>query len=209
MKPTYIHMVRHGEVHNPDQILYGRIPGFGLSKKGIRQAQHTGRLLKSKPLSALYSSPLLRARQTAREIIRLHTGLTLHLSKHLNEVCTPSEGSPGREVDARQGDLYSDCPIGFEQPRDLVARSRAFFARALKHQPGGHVVAVTHGDIIVFTVLWALGAATIPSNKTRLRQAGFPVAYPEHASITTLTFIGSSKNARPDISYLNPAVESI
>ena len=29
--PTVVHLVRHGEVHNPEKVLYGRLPGFRLS----------------------------------------------------------------------------------------------------------------------------------------------------------------------------------
>jgi broad specificity phosphatase PhoE len=34
-----VHLLRHGEVHNPDGVLYGRLPGFRLSDLGERQAQ--------------------------------------------------------------------------------------------------------------------------------------------------------------------------
>lgn len=205
MNATHIHLVRHGEVHNPDNILYGRLPRFALSTEGRQQARRTGRYLQSLRLAALYSSPMLRARQTAREIIHRQKGVQLHLSKDLNEVCTAFEGRPGAEVDARNGDVYTGCPAGFEQPWDLVARAKAFFTRTLKRHPGRHVVAVTHGDIVVFSALWALGAAVTPANKTRLIPAGFPVGYPEHASITTLLFEGGSMEDPPRVVYLNPS----
>ena len=38
MQATTIHFVRHGEVHNPDHILYERLPGFHLSDRGRRMA---------------------------------------------------------------------------------------------------------------------------------------------------------------------------
>jgi probable phosphoglycerate mutase len=204
MTATHIHLVRHGEVHNPENILYGRLPRFSLSVEGRQQARRTGRYLQSLKLAALYSSPMLRARQTAREISYRQQGLKLHLSKDLNEVWSPYEGRPGTEVDARSGDVYTGCPAGFEQPWDLVARAKAFCTRALKRHPGRHVVAVTHGDIIVFSALWALGAAVTPANKTRLIPAGFPVGYPEHASITTLMFERETMEDRPRVAYLNP-----
>lgn len=207
VKTTRIHLVRHGEVHNPDQILYGRRPRFALSRRGHRQARATGNYLKEKPLEAIFSSPLLRARQTAKAIVNHHNGLSVSISKHLNEVCTVYEGCPGAEVDARNGDLYTGSTAGYEQPPDLVRRVLVFFRRVLSRHCGSDVVAVTHGDIIVFAVLWALGEDLVPENKSRLKQFGYAVAYPEHASMTRFTFSNGSTDRLPDIVYVNPAVE--
>jgi hypothetical protein len=69
---------------------------------------------------------------------------------------------------------------------------------------GRQVAAVTHGDVVTFTVLWALGYDLTPKNKTRLRQAGYPVAYPGHASITTLAYHTAAPDERPRIDYIQP-----
>lgn len=204
-RATRLYLIRHGEVYNPNSILYGRLPRFPLSPKGFRQALATGRFLKNRPIEAIFSSPLLRARQTAERILSCHHGLKLRISSHLNEVYTSYEGRPGAEVDARNGDLYSGSAACYEQPFDLVKRVRIFIARILKQHAGGEVVAVTHGDIIVFTVLWAQGFELHPLNKTRLKQAGYATDYPENAAITTLTFSGSPTHERPQIEYANPA----
>lgn len=209
MKPTHIHLVRHGEVHNPDNILYGRLPRFPLSTMGRQQAQAAGRYLKGKNIEAVFSSPLLRARQTALNISAFYSGLTVFISKHLNEVCTVYEGRPGTEVDARDGDLYTGAAACFEQPPDLVRRVCNFFKRILKHFNGSNVVAVTHGDIIVFSFLWAIGADLDPKNKSRLKKAGYAVDYPEHASITRFTFSGALIDQRPQIDYINPNVATL
>lgn len=65
-----MHLVRHGEVFNPDGILYGRLPGFGLSKLGHRMAQAAADELqqRSRPVSALRVSPLQRTRESAAPI---------------------------------------------------------------------------------------------------------------------------------------------
>jgi broad specificity phosphatase PhoE len=200
MKPeTTIHLIRHGEVHNPRGILYGRLPRFPLSAHGRRQARSTASVLKRYPIRALFSSPLLRARQTAREISRERGDLTLHITSLLNEVCSPYEGLPGADVDARQGDIYTGTQACFEQPGDIVRRVQKFIARIIKRHAGGHVAGVTHGDVILFTVLWASGWELTPQNKTNLIPTGFPVAYPAHASITSLTF--SDPAALPRVSY--------
>lgn len=209
MKPTCIHLVRHGEVHNPDHLLYGRLPRFPLSDRGRRQARITGRYLSQKPVKAVFTSPLLRARQTARNISAFHGEIKVSVSEHLNEVFTFYEGRPGAEVDARDGDLYTGAAAGYEQPPDLVRRTHIFFKRILKRFTGAEVVAVTHGDIVVFAALWAMGADLDPKNKSRLKEIGYPVAYPEHASITRFTFNNDNTEIRPRIDYVNPAANVI
>lgn len=73
MPATTIHFVRHGKVENPDQLLYERLPGFHLSKSGVRMAQATAQYIAQDPqlstVTAVYSSPLERTRETAGEIL--------------------------------------------------------------------------------------------------------------------------------------------
>jgi broad specificity phosphatase PhoE len=201
---TRIHLVRHGEVYNPKQILYGRLPRFGLNDAGRRQAQAAARWLNGRPLAALFSSPMLRARQTALAVVDGNPDLHLRISTGLNEVHTRYQGRPGAELDARGGDVYTGSGKGYEQPEDLVARANKFAMRVRKRYGGRQVAAVTHGDVVTFTVLWALGFALTPKNKTRLRLAGYPVAYPGHASITTLIYHGADPDERPRIDYHQP-----
>jgi broad specificity phosphatase PhoE len=61
-----IHLVRHAEVHNPDGILYGRIPGFRLSELGLRMAEVSAASLAGHPVRRLVASPLQRAQESAR-----------------------------------------------------------------------------------------------------------------------------------------------
>ena len=65
MAASLIHLVRHGEVFNPDGVLYGRIPGFHLSELGASMAAAAADHLAGRPLAALYSSPLQRAQESA------------------------------------------------------------------------------------------------------------------------------------------------
>ncbi|HMM43059.1 MAG TPA: histidine phosphatase family protein, partial [Thermomicrobiales bacterium] len=62
---TTILFVRHTEVENPDGLLYGRLPGFRLSDAGRRHAERVAGAIAGRDIAAIYSSPLLRARQTA------------------------------------------------------------------------------------------------------------------------------------------------
>ena len=67
--PT-VHLVRHGLVHNPDKVLYGRLPGFRLSDAGERMAQAVADHLVAQdvPVKRVIASPLERAQQTASPI---------------------------------------------------------------------------------------------------------------------------------------------
>jgi broad specificity phosphatase PhoE len=58
--------VRHGEVHNPDGILYGRIPGYHLSELGHRMAAAAAQSLSGRPVTGLFASPLQRAQESAQ-----------------------------------------------------------------------------------------------------------------------------------------------
>ena len=65
MPADLIHLVRHGEVFNPDGILYGRIPGYHLSELGHAMAAVAADSLAGHPVTALYASPLQRAQESA------------------------------------------------------------------------------------------------------------------------------------------------
>jgi probable phosphoglycerate mutase len=204
-----IQLIRHGEVHNPRDILYGRLPGFALSAKGVQQAQDAGRFLQNHPIAALYTSPLLRARQTASYIRQHLNGVRIQTSSLLNEVRTPFEGLPAIQVHARKGDFYTGADPQYEQPTDVLNRLRSFMwrQRRLLGNQRKQIAAVTHGDVIAFAALWALGWIPAAVNKSKLMQAGLPEAYPAHASITTLIFKTDRKEEIPQIVYWRPGMK--
>lgn len=68
MTTTTVHLVRHGEVHNPERILYGRLPGYRLSDRGQQMASLVGEHLAESDIALVRSSPMLRAQQTAAPI---------------------------------------------------------------------------------------------------------------------------------------------
>jgi broad specificity phosphatase PhoE len=70
--PTTVHLVRHGEVFNPDGVLYGRLPGFHLSDRGLAMAEMVSEHLAGRDIAVVTSSPLERAQQTAAAIARPH-----------------------------------------------------------------------------------------------------------------------------------------
>lgn len=69
---TTVHLLRHGEVHNPRGILYGRLPGFRLSDDGQRQAKLVAEHLTNVEVAHVVASPMLRAQQTAEPIAAAH-----------------------------------------------------------------------------------------------------------------------------------------
>lgn len=65
---TVVHMLRHGEVHNPDKILYGRLPGFRLTELGEQMAKAAAQGLAAQDVTFVVASPLERAQQTAAPV---------------------------------------------------------------------------------------------------------------------------------------------
>ncbi|NJL93739.1 MAG: histidine phosphatase family protein [Anaerolineae bacterium] len=158
MPTTTLHLVRHGEVHNPQAILYGRLPRFRLSERGREQARAAAEALRAEPLVAVYTSPMLRARQTAGIIAEPHN-LPVQQSALLNEIHSPHQGRPYAELDAIKWNLYEGIGPEYEQPEDIVARLQRFAARLRRNHPGQAVAAVTHGDVVIHAQLWARGLA--------------------------------------------------
>jgi broad specificity phosphatase PhoE len=62
---TVVHLLRHGEVHNPERILYGKLPGFRLTELGRQMAIAAAESLAGRDITYLAASPLIRAQQSA------------------------------------------------------------------------------------------------------------------------------------------------
>jgi len=201
---TRISFVRHGDVDNPQQVFYGRLPGFGLSEEGHRQAHAAAVALCKEPIAAIYTSTLQRARETADEIHALCPELQMIPSPLLLEVYTPYDGTPRDEMVARGWDLYKGIPPQYEQPANVLARAQRFIARVRAHHVGQHVVAVTHGDVIAFLVLWAHGYPAAPRSRHALPQAGIPEGYPAHGSITTFFYRSGEEGELPAMEHVVP-----
>jgi broad specificity phosphatase PhoE len=69
---TVVHLLRHGEVHNPNGILYGRLPGFRLSEHGRNQAEIVAKSLAETDIVAVHASPLQRAQETSAPVAAAH-----------------------------------------------------------------------------------------------------------------------------------------
>jgi broad specificity phosphatase PhoE len=91
MSRTVVHLLRHGEVDNPAKILYGRLPGYRLSELGVRMAEAAAKALADRDVTAVFSSPLERALQTA-EPIAAQFGLQVSVDDRLIESDNLFEG---------------------------------------------------------------------------------------------------------------------
>ncbi|BCJ65230.1 histidine phosphatase family protein [Polymorphospora rubra] len=97
MAETVVHVLRHGEVHNPEKILYGRLPGYRLSELGTQMAKAAAQALADRDISYVVASPLERAQDTA-EPIAAQFGLQVAVDERLIESGNWFEGkrvSPG------------------------------------------------------------------------------------------------------------------
>jgi broad specificity phosphatase PhoE len=90
---TVVHLLRHGEVQNPGKILYGRLPGFGLSQLGQQMAKAAAQTLAREDITVVVASPLERAQQTA-EPVAAQFGLSVGVDERLIEAGNWFEGKP-------------------------------------------------------------------------------------------------------------------
>ncbi|MFJ8249936.1 histidine phosphatase family protein [Streptomyces sp. NPDC094466] len=88
---TVVHVVRHGEVHNPDGVLYGRRPGYHLSDLGRQMADRVAEHLGKRDITHVVASPLERAQETAAPVAKAH-GLDLATDARLIEAANVFEG---------------------------------------------------------------------------------------------------------------------
>jgi broad specificity phosphatase PhoE len=88
---TVVHLLRHGEVRNPGQVIYGRLPDFHLSEDGRMMAKAAASFLAGRDVTALFSSPMERARETA-EPLAAQFGLEVVIDDRLIEPWNHFEG---------------------------------------------------------------------------------------------------------------------
>lgn len=151
MAPTTIHLLRHGEVSNPQGILYGRLPGYRLSERGEAMAQRVaGFLSANRQVDAVISSPLERAQQTAAPIASAF-GLPVQTDDRLIEADNYFEGmtfgfGDGSLRHPRHWPKLRNPfrPSWGEPYRDQVVRMTAAIDSARRQAPGREVVLVSH-----------------------------------------------------------------
>src|SRR5438477_435276 len=143
---TTIYFVRHGEVHNPTNIWYGRLPRFGLSQNGQKEIEQTATFLAKENIDVLYSSPLLRAKQTATIIKKVTKIPTIHFSNSLLEIKTSLQGNSFTYIKTLSYDVFAGKDkknVTGETINDVMQRIENFMQEMIKKYPGKKIAAVT------------------------------------------------------------------
>lgn len=154
-----VFIVRHGEIDNPNQILYGDSFDLLLNEEGKNQIRHVAIIIEKTgtEISVICTSPLTRAVQTA-EILRSELGgnLDVRIEKDLRDVHIPFlVGKPlalRSEIHGRGTDEYSEefVRLGNESRDGIVKRMYEVYDRIIRNNQGKNVVIVSHGDPIRF-----------------------------------------------------------
>lgn len=149
--------LRHGQAkNNTERVLSGRTPGVPLTDKGITQAQQTAELLEHMNISAIYSSPIQRAKHTA-EIVGKHNSIDVKIDDRLIELDMGKfTGVPYDEIFSSHGNVFlkfynGELEIahnGVETFADVKKRVTSIVDEIIEKHPDQNVVLVTHMDPI-------------------------------------------------------------
>ncbi len=199
MSRTVVHVLRHGEVHNPEGILYGRIPGYGLSERGQEMAATTADHVADLDITYLVSSPLQRALETAAPIAE-RLGLEVHTDDRLLEPTNVFEGS---RFGVGDGSLKRPAtwihlrnpfrPSWGEPYAEVAARMLAAVEDARDAARGHQALCVSH-QLAIWTLRRSLEGRRL-WHDPRKRECGL-------ASLTSISFEGTAVTG---IGYVEPA----
>lgn len=203
--PRSVYLVRHGEVANPNHVVYADLPGFNLSPLGVRQAHAAGRHLATLPIDAVVTSPLARAVQTATAIAR-HHDLAPQLDAALGETGQyPAwTGQRWEDLDGLfpgQLQAYLEDPTRCEGTAETVVEVARRMVSAIERTSASvrHLVVVGHQD---------------PLQAARLTLTGRPLGEllaspPAHASVVTVVDDGAGWRERSVwVAELDPPTEA-
>jgi broad specificity phosphatase PhoE len=196
---TVVHLVRHGEVDNPDKILYGRLPGYHLSGLGRQMADAVAAHFAGHDVTHVVSSPLERAQETAAPVAAA-LGLPVETDERLIEADNHFEGlafgvGDGSLRHPRHWKHLANPlrPSWGEPYRQVVARMLAAVHGARAEAAGHEAVLVSHQLPVWATRRYLEGRRLW--HDPRRRECSL-------ASITSLHFAGRDLVA---ISYAEPA----
>jgi len=149
--------LRHGQAkNNIERILTGRTPGIPLTEKGIDQAEKAAKFLEHMNISAIYSSPIERARHTA-EIVGKHNSIDVTIDDRLIELDMGKfTGVPYDEIFNSHGNVFmkfynGELEIahnGVETFSEVKKRILGIVDHVIENHPDQNVVLVTHMDPI-------------------------------------------------------------
>ncbi|GAA2005458.1 histidine phosphatase family protein [Nakamurella flavida] len=156
---TTVHLLRHGKVHNPDNVLYGRLPGYVLSRSGHAMARAAADFLAGADVAHLAASPLVRAQQTAEPMVE-RFGVPIVTDERLIEAGNSFQGrrmdrSTALELATRpwRWPALRDpfTPSWGEPYLDIAHRMLAAVSVAVQVAAGREAVLVSH-QLPVYTV---------------------------------------------------------
>lgn len=196
---TVVHLMRHGEVHNPQRVLYGRLPGYHLSDLGRQMAETVARHLADHDVVRVVASSLERAQETAAAVAAPHD-LAVATDDRVIEAGNSFEGKTFGIGDGvlRQPRYWPRLvnpftPSWGEPYEQIAARMLAAIddARALAR---GHEVVVVSHQLPVWTVRNRLVGRRLWHDPRR-RECSL-------ASLTALTYVGDELDS---VTYSEPA----
>jgi broad specificity phosphatase PhoE len=200
---TTVHLLRHGAVHNPTGVLYGRRSGFLLSDLGHAMAQRVADTIADRDITQVWASPLERAQQTAQPLAD-RLGLPIITEDRVIESTNKFEGATfgvGGGVLKKPSSwryLWNPFRPSWGEPyKQLVARMVAAVNDARRAAEGHEAVVVSHQLPIWTTRLYAEGRSFV--HDPRSRQCTL-------CSLTSFTFDGERLTR---ISYSEPAADLI
>lgn len=196
---TVVHLMRHGEVHNPHRVLYGRLDGFHLSELGREMAALVAAHLETNDITHVVASPLERAQETAAPIAATHD---LQIATDLRVIESENE-LEGRTVGLadllhpRNWHLFTDFtrPSWGEPYEEVATRMLAAVADARDAARGHEAVIVSH-QLPVWTARNKLLGRRL-WHDPRKRECTL-------ASLTSLTYHGDDLAS---ITYSEPAAQ--
>jgi broad specificity phosphatase PhoE len=195
---TVVHLLRHGEVANPQGVLYGRIPGFHLSEDGRLMAKAAAAFLAGRDVVTLLSSPLERAVETAAPL-SAQFGLDVSTDERLIEPWNHFEGTTSGALrnPAHWRYLYNPFRPSWGEPyASIAARMLDVMADAVRAARGHEAVCVSH-QLPIWIARRAAEGKPLWHHPAR-RQCAL-------ASVTSFTYAG---DAITGVSYAEPAGRS-
>src|SRR5438105_8174596 len=161
---TTIWLARHGEAHNPAELLYGRRPRVRLSPEGRRQAQALADFLTPRPIAAIYSSPMLRARRTAEAVVASRSDVArVRTDSDLQEVRTSWQGQPLHVLEQIDWDFYGHPRAADDESLPMIHnRMQRWLKHMLRRHAGAEVLGVSHGDPVLILAGTLRGLPLIP-----------------------------------------------
>lgn len=200
---TVVHVLRHGEVYNPEKILYGRLPGYRLSELGTQMAKAAAEALGSRDVTHVVASTLERAVQTA-EPIAAQFGLPIATDERLLETTNLFEGKTfGVGDGALRHPRNWWClrnpfrPSWGEPYREVAARMLAAIQDARAAAEGHEAVCVSH-QLPIETLRRFVQGQNMWHDPRR-RRCGL-------ASLTSFHFVGAQI---VDVTYQEPAAHLV